>query len=680
MPKCKKSKVWSHMRLLPDGKAMCHHCNNIIVVSGGTTNLARHLRRNHNIETQPHPAGKVMQKLFMGLSAAPAQSPTAVCETVSSTTTTSTSVSSDNNLPLPPLPSLATVASSSSASASPVTPVRVTPFTLARQARMPEYKKSMITAKVCHYIVKSLRPYHTVEDPYFRAMVHEMNPAYQLPTRHDVSERLVPAMYDAALEALKKDLSAVDYVALTGDGWTSRVADHYMTITVHYLKDWELQCKVLQTIKGEVQQTGNNITAEIDECLENFELAGRVRVMTTDNARAMLYATNKAGVTTSLGCFAHTLNLTAQKMLNVKGLQSLLGTIRPVITYFRKSYIAKLVLKEKQQALQVPCNSLVLDCKTRWNSTFFMIQRFMEQYAAIIAATLDTRIKQKPEFRKVQQLETTTVGKLDAYLKVAGLLQKMTQVMSSEKKATAGMVLPMLQMLTEHFKPGSSSKEREEEGDDDKSKEVEAFTERLKAAALEDLNKRYKDEEELDFLQEATAMDPRFKGTVKEESVWARLCEKVTVQSASIKREQEPEQESDVQRVKDEMKPIKPLKVEVKEEPKAPKTLLEEIFNDDIEITSVQPPTPVAVRAHQELGKYRQMPNLPKAGDPCQFWKGKMEELPLLAKFARQYLIAQATSVASERVFSTAGDVVSAERACLDPENVNILIFLKKNT
>ncbi|XP_019619595.1 PREDICTED: uncharacterized protein LOC109466319 [Branchiostoma belcheri] len=312
-------------------------------------------------------------------------------------------------------------------------------------------------------------------------------------------------------------------------------------------------------------------------------------------------------------------------MLNVKGLQSLLGTIRPVITYFRKSYFAKLVLKEKQHALQLPCNSLVLDCKTRWNSTFFMIQRFMEQCAAIIAATLDTRIKQKPEFRKVQQLETTTVGKLDASLKVAGLLQKMTQVMSSEKWATAGMVLPMLRMLMEHFKPGSSSKEREEEDDDDKSKEVEAFTEGLEASALEDLNKRYKDEEELDFLQEATAMDPRFKGTVKEESVWARLCEKITVHSTSIKRDQEPEQESDVQRVKDEMKP---LNVEVKEEPKAPKTLLEEIFNDYIEITSVEPPTPVAVRAHQELVKYRQMPNLPKVGDPCQFWKGKWKNCP----------------------------------------------------
>ena len=33
----------------------------------------------------------------------------------------------------------------------------------------------------------------------------------------------------------------------------------------------------------------------------------------------------------------------------------------------------------------------------------------------------------------------------------------------------------------------------------------------------------------------------------------------------------------------------------------------------------------------------------------------------------------------SERVFATAGDLVSAHRACLDPRNVDMLIFLKTN-
>ena len=38
-----------------------------------------------------------------------------------------------------------------------------------------------------------------------------------------------------------------------------------------------------------------------------------------------------------------------------------------------------------------------------------------------------------------------------------------------------------------------------------------------------------------------------------------------------------------------------------------------------------------------------------------------------------------ARSVASEKVFSSAGDLVSAQRLCLCSEHVDKLIFLKKN-
>ena len=50
----------------------------------------------------------------------------------------------------------------------------------------------------------------------------------------------------------------------------------------------------------------------------------------------------------------------------------------------------------------------------------------------------------------------------------------------------------------------------------------------------------------------------------------------------------------------------------------------------------------------------------------------------MLGALARNKLSAQATFVASERVFFAAGDVVSTKRARLAPENVNMLVFLKK--
>ena len=65
--------------------------------------------------------------------------------------------------------------------------------------------------------------------------------------------------------------------------------------------------------------------------------------------------------------------------------------------------------------------------------------------------------------------------------------------------------------------------------------------------------------------------------------------------------------------------------------------------------------------------------------DPCQFWARNADRFPSVAKLARKYLAIPATSVPSERVFSAAGNIVTARRNCLSPDNVNMLVFLCKN-
>ena len=76
---------------------------------------------------------------------------------------------------------------------------------------------------------------------------------------------------------------------------------------------------------------------------------------------------------------------------------------------------------------------------------------------------------------------------------------------------------------------------------------------------------------------------------------------------------------------------------------------------------------------------YSTAASLPLSENPLDWWKDHHREYPLLAKLAKQYLCVPGTSVSAERVFSTAGDIVTAQRSTLTAEHVDQLLFLHKN-
>ena len=65
--------------------------------------------------------------------------------------------------------------------------------------------------------------------------------------------------------------------------------------------------------------------------------------------------------------------------------------------------------------------------------------------------------------------------------------------------------------------------------------------------------------------------------------------------------------------------------------------------------------------------------------DPLEWWKDNSSRYKLLSTLAAKYLCVPATSVPSERVFSCTGNIVNSKRACIHPENVNMLCFLHNN-
>lgn len=103
--------------------------------------------------------------------------------------------------------------------------------------------------------------------------------------------------------------------------------------------------------------------------------------------------------------------------------------------------------------------------------------------------------------------------------------------------------------------------------------------------------------------------------------------------------------------------------------------LLGQTFNA---VTTVEPKS-TQTRGEEEVRKYLEAPSLPLTDNPLEWWSSNDLVYPRLVKLAKRHLCIPGTSVAAEIVFSTAGDIVSAQRSMLTPQHVDQLVFLHKN-
>ena len=84
--------------------------------------------------------------------------------------------------------------------------------------------------------------------------------------------------------------------------------------------------------------------------------------------------------------------------------------------------------------------------------------------------------------------------------------------------------------------------------------------------------------------------------------------------------------------------------------------------------------------ATSELDRYLQEPVLDyKVGNPFMWWNENRVWFPDLARIAQRYLSPTATSVPSERLFSSAGSLYSDRRNRILPKQAESLFFIKSN-
>ncbi|CAM4494650.1 unnamed protein product [Leuciscus chuanchicus] len=453
-------------------------------------------------------------------------------------------------------------------------------------------------------------PVATVEQVEFKKLLKTMDPRYELTSRNYFAREALPQMYTEVRQSLADRLANVTHFALTSDMWSSRTCEPYMSVTVHFIQDWEMKTACLQTSYFPQDHTGEHIAEALQDAIASWKLQEKYLVaITTDNGSNIVKAV-ELNEWLRMQCFGHRLHLAIGHGMNDKRVTRAISLCKRIVSCFSYSWKKRRHLAEVQIQLGLPSHQLITESATRWGSRQQMIERVLEQEGAL-AKVLSNDKKTRHLVPTWQDLEV-----LEAVQKVLKPLQDFTDALSGEEYVTLSYVKPVLHLFNESLLAC-------EEGDSELCKSI-------KTSIVEYLNSKYSDPATTDLLEMASFVDPRFRAAyIPSEKVDA-LKHRAVLEVETLLADQSSCQP-----------PY--LRVPTVPEPAdgeaavAPKAKRLASFFKQHTATTTAPTKREAIE--NELSSYLQSASVESDTDPLKWWKDHEVFFPSLSHLAKKYLL-----------------------------------------
>lgn len=628
MPPPKKSNVWKFFTKMDGNEnlAKCKICQKVIKSCGNTSNLFSHVKNIHKtafLEINKENS-QVLNKVDLP-------------EIDSETITIKNKTVSKPAVPNPePLPSTSTDVP------------HVLPPPLKRQKSIYEsfeniyaYSESgnktlKINNALIYMICKDNQPFTIVENDGFCNLIKVIAPHYKLPSKTTLT-RWIDDKYDVLSDVFKNKLKSVENLTLTTDLWTETMSMRsFLGITGHFGICTDFFSITLGVYQSFDRNTSDHIAEMLlNSCSEwNIDI-DKVSAVVTDNAASMIKAVDLAFGKKHIPCFAHTLNLVAQNaMEHCSELRNLITKVKNIVTWFKQSNIASNELRKATSKE----TKLIQEVPTRWNSTYYMVERFLE--LRTVVNDIIFRHKTAPPMLNASELSV-----LSSMLLILRPLEAATKEISGDKYCTSSKIIPLVHCLVLKIEPLHLE---------------DSLAIELKSFVLKEIEKRMGAIERVTPLAIATVLDPRYK---KIHFTDALAC------SAAVTK------------IKDLMKNATP-NIEMSESDSDHSEKQEESFclwdSHHKLVSKNWKSTQSEDAISDELSIYLRSPIVGRLNEnPLEIWQDLKGQFPKLYKIAFKYLTIVGTSVPSERLFSKAAQIVNQQRNRMKGKRLSKLLFLQ---
>lgn len=349
-------------------------------------------------------------------------------------------------------------------------------------------KAGCITNAILFMIAKDNLPFQTVENERFQYLLKTVAPLYKLPARKSIT-KLMGEKYELLFMIIKEKLSVVDVITLTSDVWTDTLNTRsYLGMTAHFVSKNKLESVTLGVTLLEKRHTAEYLGEWLLQiCIQWRITKEQVVAVVTDNGANILKAVNDTfGKHKHLPCFAHTLNFVAANLIDKEPtVHAICDKVKALVTFLKQSVAAADELRKYAE------KKLIQSVPTRWNSTYFMLDRFIELSESVGAVLL--KFPKSPSMLSASELQLAR-----EIVQVLKPIEAASREACGQAYVTASKVISLMNCLKNKIETL-------------KTDLITSAGINLREILLASFYKKFGKVEYMTLLAISTVLDPRFK-------------------------------------------------------------------------------------------------------------------------------------------------------------------------